>query len=91
MRLSTNFIRFHNELGLRKTIDIFADAGFTGIDFNADLEEYYTDAHDRSFYQEIKAYAADKGIVFAQTHTLIPGRFSPDVPHLLPGGVVQGK
>ena len=23
--------------------------------------------------------------------TLIPGRFSPDVPHLLPGGVVQGK
>jgi len=75
MRLSTNFIRFHNELGLRKTIDIFADAGFTGIDFNADLEEYYTDAHDRSFYQEIKAYAADKGIVFAQTHAPFASSF----------------
>jgi len=68
MKLSSNLIRFHNELGLKNTIDIFSDAGFEGIDFNCDLEEYYTDAHDEAFYRNIKKYAEEKGIVFAQTH-----------------------
>ena len=68
MKLSSNLIRFRNELGLKNTIDIFSDAGFEGIDFNCDLEEYYTDAHDEAFYRNIKKYAEEKGIVFAQTH-----------------------
>jgi len=68
LKLSSNFIYFHNELGLKKTIDAFADAGFDAIDFNADLQEYYTDEHDRDFYREIRAYAADRGITFDQTH-----------------------
>jgi len=68
MKLSTNFIRFHNELGLEKTIDAFSEAGFEGIDFNADLEEYYTDAHDKEFYLNVKKYANDRGIGFYQTH-----------------------
>ena len=68
MKVSSNFIRFHDELGLKKTIDVFSEAGFEGIDFNADLEEYYTDVHNEDFYKSIKEYANDKGIVFAQTH-----------------------
>lgn len=68
MKISSNLIRFHNELGLKKTIDIFSEAGFEGIDFNADMEEYYTDAHDKEFYTEIKKYANDRGIAFSQTH-----------------------
>ena len=68
MRLLTNMIRFHDEFGIRKMIDIYAAAGYDGMDFNADLEEYYTDAHDEAFYREIRKYAEDKGLVFGQAH-----------------------
>lgn len=68
MKLSSNLIMFHNELGLKKTIDVFSEAGFEGIDFNTDLEEYHTNVHGEDFYKNIKKYANDKGIVFAQTH-----------------------
>ncbi|MBR6633877.1 MAG: sugar phosphate isomerase/epimerase [Clostridia bacterium] len=68
MKISSNFIRFHNELGLKKTIDVFSKAGFEAIDFNADFQEYYTDVHNKDFYQSIKEYAGDRGIVFSQTH-----------------------
>ena len=78
MKISSNFIRFHNELGLTKTIDIFSEAGFEGIDFNADLEEYYTDAHNEDFYKKIKEYANDRGIVFAQTHAPFGSSFADE-------------
>jgi len=68
MKVSTNLRRFHEVFGLKKTIDIFAAAGFEGVDFNTDIEEYHTDAHNADFYKEIKAYAADRGIGFYQTH-----------------------
>lgn len=76
MKISSNFIRFHNELGLIKTIDIFSEAGFEGIDFNADLEEYYSDVHNEAFYKNIKKYANAKGIVFAQTHAPFGSSFT---------------
>ena len=53
MKISSNFIMFHNELGLKKTIDIFSEVGFEGIDFTADSEEYYTDVHSEEFYKNI--------------------------------------
>ena len=68
MKLSSNIIKFHNELGLKKTIDIFSEAGFEEIDFNTDLKEYHTDMYDEDFYRSIKQYASDKGIGFEQTH-----------------------
>ena len=68
MKLSSNLHKFHAALGLKKTIDVLSAAGFEGIDFNADIEEYHTDAHGPEFYKEIRAYAADKGIGFYQTH-----------------------
>ena len=75
MKLSSNFIYFHNELGLKKSIEIFSKAGFEGIDFNADLQEYHTDAHDSAFYEEIKSYANDRGIKFYQTHAPFASSF----------------
>ena len=72
MLLSSNFMKFHNELGIHKTIDIFSAAGFCGIDFNTDLEEYYTDAHDEAFYRDIRRYAEERGIAFLQTHAPFP-------------------
>lgn len=68
MLLSTNLHKFHQELGLEKTIDIFARAGFRGIDFNTDFEQYCTDAHSPEFYRQIKAYANERGIGFYQAH-----------------------
>ncbi|MBE6606062.1 MAG: sugar phosphate isomerase/epimerase [Ruminococcaceae bacterium] len=68
MKLSSNFIGFHNEFGIERTIDLFSDAGFEAIDFNADLEEYHTDAHDENFYKRIRQYANEKGVAFEQTH-----------------------
>ncbi len=76
MKISSNFIRFHDELGLKKTIDVFSEAGFEGIDFNADLQEYYTDVHNEDFYRGIKEYANSKGIVFAQTHAPFASSFA---------------
>lgn len=78
MKLSGNFKIFHDRLGLKKTIDIFSEAGFEAIDFNADMEEYYTDAHDKTFYKEIKQYANDKGIVFDQAHAPFGSSFTDE-------------
>lgn len=77
MKLSTNLIRFHQEFGLKRTIDIFSAAGFDRIDFNTDLEEYHTDAHGPDFYRQIRAYAEDRGIVIHQAHAPFRSNF-PD-------------
>ena len=68
MKISSNIVFFYHDFGLEKTIDIFSEAGFEAIDFNADLEEYYSDVHDKDFYVNVKKYAADRGITFNQTH-----------------------
>lgn len=75
MKLSSNIIKFHDELGIKRTIDVFAEAGFDGIDFNADLAEYYDDTHNEEFYKNIKAYANGKGMVFFQAHAPISSYF----------------
>ena len=68
MKLSSNFIYFHDELGLYKTIDIFSEAGFEGIDFNLDLAEYYSGAKDAEFFINTRKYAEERGIKFYQAH-----------------------
>ena len=76
MKLSSNIIKFHDELGLKKTIDVFSEAGFEEIDFNTDLKEYHTDKYDETFYRNIKKYANEKGIGFAQTHAPFASSFT---------------
>lgn len=78
MKLSSNIIKFHDELGLYKTLDVFAEAGFEGIDFNADLEEYCNDTHDEAFYKSIKEYAREKGLTIVQAHSPLASSFSDE-------------
>ena len=68
MKLTTNIMLFHNELGVYKTVDVFAKAGFDGIEFNADLKEYHNGDHDEAFYKGLRTYAEDRGIPFTQAH-----------------------
>lgn len=91
MKLSTNLHRFHAAFGLEKTIDILADAGFEGIDFNMDIAQYSTDAHGPDFYREIKDYAADRGITFRQTHAhFLTGLVPPEKRMAHIGSIVKG-
>ena len=68
MKLSSNIFRFQKEFGIKKTIDIFSDAGFEGIDFNLDMPEYQENDYPKEYYYELKDYAKSKGIGFYQTH-----------------------
>lgn len=76
MKLASNVIRFYHTFGIEKTIDIFAEAGFDGIDFNSDLKEYYDDTHDKVFYKNLKKYAENKGICFSQAHAPFASTFA---------------
>ena len=68
MILSSNIFGFNNEFGIKKTIDIFSEAGFEGIDFNLDLPEYQKNVYCPEYYRELREYAKNKGIGFYQTH-----------------------
>ena len=68
MILSSNIFGFNNEFGIKKTIDIFSEAGFEGIDFNLDLPEYQKNVYSPEYYGELREYAKNKGIGFYQTH-----------------------
>ena len=78
MLLTTNVILFHNELGLSKTIDVFAEAGFEGIEFNTDLAEHYDNTHGEDFYRQIGAYAKEKGVPITQAHAPFPSSYADD-------------
>ena len=78
MLLSANMIRFHDAFGIKKTFDIFAEAGFQGMDFNHDVAEYCSDAHDRAFYEDLRAYAAEKGITICQAHAPFPSSYADE-------------
>ena len=78
MVLSSNMIRFHDAFGMKETFDIFARAGIQGIDFNNDVVEYYTDAHDEQFYRELGRYAASRGIKICQAHAPFPSSYDDE-------------
>ncbi len=68
MKLSTNIMLFQQVLGLEKTLRIFADAGFEAVEFNSDIEEYYTDTYDKEYYKNIKNLCDNLGIEITQAH-----------------------
>lgn len=68
-------IRVHNVFGMKETFDVFAKAGIQGIDFNNDVTEYYTDAHDEAFYRDLAEYAAQAGIAICQAHAPFPSSY----------------
>ncbi|MBR3714275.1 MAG: sugar phosphate isomerase/epimerase [Clostridia bacterium] len=78
MLLSANMIRFHDAFGMKKTIDIFSDAGFDAMDFNNDVIEYSTSEHDKDFYIDLKNYAKEKGITICQAHAPFPSSYAEE-------------
>ena len=68
MKISANTGHISKNLGLASAIDMFSAAGFDALDFSATAEEFYTDAHDKQYYLEMKRYAEDKGLYFNQAH-----------------------
>lgn len=65
-------IRFYDAFGMKETLDIFAEAGIQGIDFNNDVGEFYTAEHDKAYYEELADYAREKGIAVSQAHAPFP-------------------
>ena len=78
MLLSANMIRIHDTFGINETFDVFAKAGFEGIDFNNDVKEYYSDKHDEHFYRDLAKYAASKGIAICQAHAPFPSSYDDE-------------
>ncbi len=70
-------IRIHNIFGIKKTFDIFGEAGFSGMDFNNDVAEYCSDAHGKEFYLDLKEYAGERGVTVCQAHAPFPSSY-PD-------------
>lgn len=78
MLLSANMIGAHNVFGIRKTFDLFAQAGFEGMDFNNDLAEYRTAEHDEQFYRELGDYARSRGVAICQAHAPFPSSYTDE-------------
>ena len=76
MLLSANMIKFHDTFGMRETFDIFARAGFQGMDFNNDAPEYCTAEHDEAFYTELGNYARAQGVAICQAHAPFPSSYN---------------
>ena len=68
MKLSTNLARLTEKYGVRGTVDLCAQNGFTAIDYPAHVLEYYTQEKPNSFYTELRSYIEDKGITVDQAH-----------------------
>ena len=91
MILSANMIRVHDAFGIKKTFDIFAQAGFQGMDFNNDVREYFTTEHDEAFYRDLGNYARERGIAICQAHAPFPSSYpEADKTELRFEQIVQG-
>ena len=78
MLLSANMIRIYDTFGIKETFDVLAKAGFEGIDFNNDVDEYSSDKHDEHFYRDLTKYAASKGITIYQAHAPFPSSYNDE-------------
>ena len=74
MLISTNLISYHNEFGLDKMLDIFAEAGFEALDFNLDLAAYIGD-FDKAYFEDIRARVEAHGMTVGQTHAPFPPNY----------------
>ena len=74
MLISTNLISFHNEFGLDKMLDIFAEAGFEALDFNLDLAAYIGEL-DKAYFEEIRGKVEARGMTVGQTHAPFPPNY----------------
>jgi len=75
MKLSFNTGKPAVTFGLKKAVEMIADAGFDALDFSEFDAEFYTDAHDRAFYRDIRSCAEDRGLYFNQAHAPFPSSY----------------
>ena len=81
MKLVTMTKYFSKQFGLENAVDLLAAAGFNGLDFTAyHMSEFYTDAHPKSYYEEIRKRAEARGISFEQAHAPYHGSYHSDNP-----------
>lgn len=78
MKLSNNTGILADNFGLKAAVGMLADAGFDAIDFSEFSQEFYTDAHDKAFYQDVRSYAHDRGVYFNQAHAPFPSSYQDD-------------
>lgn len=72
MKLSSESDLFANRFGLHGAVNMMADAGYDAIDFSCFNEEFYTDAHDKTYYTDARKMAEDRGLCFNQAHAPFP-------------------
>ena len=68
MRLSSNIIRVYDAYGVKKAIELFAEAGFEAIDFNLDKEEFRDSGYGEEYYRDLADYARERGLAIGQAH-----------------------
>ncbi len=68
MKLSTTTVPLYKNFGLKKSIDILAEAGYDAIDFSQSAKEIYEEKPNKEYYSEIRKYTEDKGLFFNQSH-----------------------
>ena len=78
MKLSSNMMRFHSTFGIRRTFELFAEAGVQGMDFNTDVAEYCTQEHDQQFYEELGNFAREQGVIIGQAHAPFPSSYADE-------------
>lgn len=78
MKLSANTNLLDKIFGPRATVDMFAAAGFDALDFSQFRDEFYTDAHDKTFYTELRDYAESKGLYYNQAHAPFGSSFTDE-------------
>lgn len=76
MKLSTTTDFLENEFGFKKALDIIAAAGYDAVDFSCFKDEFYTDAHNKNFYTELRKYAESIGLYFNQSHAPFASSFA---------------
>ena len=78
MRLSTSTRDTAVRLGLEKTIDILAAAGYDCIDFSQCDESIYGRDLKKDYFINLRKYAEDKGLTFNQSHAPFASSFKEE-------------
>lgn len=79
MKLITTTGHLEHHFGLKKAIDILAEAGYDALDLSMfQGENHYNGEYDKDFYLDIRKYAEDKGICFLQAHAPFGSSFRDD-------------
>lgn len=78
MRLSTSTGDIASRLGLEKSIEVLAAAGYDCIDFSQCAEEIYGADLSKAYFTELRKFAEDKGVTFNQSHAPFASSFKDE-------------